>query len=231
VVLTSADRTEGTMGTMAEPGEVDAYFETTLGIGDPVLTRARERACAEGLPDIAVSPLQGAFLGLLVRMLGARRVLEVGTLGGYSGTVIARALPEAGELVTLEVDPHHADVARAVFADAGVGDKVSVVLGRAAETMPEQDGPFDLVFVDADKPSNPTYLRTAVELSRPGTVIVVDNVVRGGAVADPADTAANVVGSREVTELVAADPRLEATALQTVGAKGWDGFILARVTG
>jgi predicted O-methyltransferase YrrM len=219
------------MGIMAEPGEVDAYFETTSGIGDPVLSRTRERAHAEGLPDIAVSPLQGALLGLLVRMLGARRVLEVGTLGGYSGTVIARALPEAGELVTLEVDPHHADVARAVFADAGVGDEVSVVVGRAAETMPEQDGPFDLVFVDADKPSNPTYLRTAVELSRPGTVIVVDNVVRGGGVADPADTAANVIGSREVTELVAADPRLEATALQTVGAKGWDGVILARVTG
>ncbi|WP_414637828.1 O-methyltransferase [Actinomycetospora sp.] len=216
---------------MAEPGEVDAYFETTLGIDDPVLTRARERARSEGLPDIAVSPLQGAFLGLLVRMLGARRVLEVGTLGGYSGTVIARALPDDGQLVTLEVDPHHAEVARAVFDEAGIGDRVEVVVGRAADTLPGLEGPFELVFIDADKPSNPTYLRAALALSRPGTVIVVDNVVRHGAVADPADTSANAVGSREVTELVAADPRLEATALQTVGAKGWDGFLLARVVG
>ncbi|HEY2195955.1 MAG TPA: O-methyltransferase [Actinomycetospora sp.] len=202
-----------------------------MGIDDPVLTRARERARSEGLPDIAVSPLQGAFLGLLVRMLGARRVLEVGTLGGYSGTVIARALPDDGQLVTLEVDPHHAEVARAVFDEAGIGDRVEVVVGRAADTLPGLEGPFELVFIDADKPSNPTYLRAALALSRPGTVIVVDNVVRHGAVADPADTSANAVGSREVTELVAADPRLEATALQTVGAKGWDGFLLARVVG
>ncbi len=215
---------------MPDANQVDAYFERTLGIGDPVLQRARERARAEGLPDIAVSPLQGELLALLVRIVGARRVLEVGTLGGYSGTVIARALPDDGALVTLEIDPHHAEVARAVFDDAGVSDKVELVVGRAADTMPGLDGPFDLVFIDADKPSNPTYLRTAVELSRPGTVIVVDNVVRGGAVADPSDTEANVAGTRGVVELVAAEPRLEATAVQTVGAKGWDGFLLARVS-
>jgi predicted O-methyltransferase YrrM len=217
------------MAIMAEANEVDAYFETTLGIGDPVLTRALERAQGEGLPDIAVTPLQGEFLALLVRMTGARRVLEVGTLGGFSGTVIARALPDDGALVTLEVDPHHAEVARAVFDDAGVSDRVEVLVGRATETLPGLDDPFDLVFIDADKPSNPTYLREALRLSHPGTVIVVDNVVRRGAVADPHDTSAGVLGSREVTELVAAEPRLEATALQTVGAKGWDGFLLARV--
>jgi predicted O-methyltransferase YrrM len=217
------------MAIMAEANEVDAYFETTLGIGDPVLTRALERARGEGLPDIAVTPLQAEFLALLVRMTGARRVLEVGTLGGFSGTVIARALPDDGALVTLEVDPHHAEVARAVFDDAGVSDRVEVLVGRATETLPGLDDPFDLAFIDADKPSNPTYLREALRLSHPGTVIVVDNVVRGGAVADPRDTSAGVLGSREVTELVAAEPRLEATALQTVGAKGWDGFLLARV--
>ncbi|NMO93744.1 O-methyltransferase [Actinomycetospora sp. TBRC 11914] len=216
---------------MADASEVDAYFETTLGIGDPLLDRARERARAGGLPDIAVSPLQGAFLALLVRLTGARRVLEVGTLGGYSGTVMARALPDDGALVTLEVDPHHAEVARAVFDEAGVAGKVDVVVGRAADTLPGLEGPFDLVFIDADKPSNPAYVRAAVDLSRAGTVIVVDNVVRGGAVADPGDTSPAVTGSREVTELIAAEPRLEATALQTVGAKGWDGFLLARVVG
>lgn len=214
---------------MANESEVDAYFETTLGVGDDVLTRALQRARDEGLPEIAVSPLQGGFLSLLVRMVGARRVLEVGTLGGYSGTVIARALPEDGSLVTLEVDPHHADVARAVFDDAGVSDRVKVVVGAAADTMPRLGGPFDLVFVDADKPSNATYVREALALSRPGTVIVVDNVVRGGQVAEPGDTSAAVNGSREVTELIASEPRLEATAMQTVGAKGWDGFLLARV--
>jgi predicted O-methyltransferase YrrM len=219
------------MGIMADAHEVDGYFETTLGIGDDVLTRALARARAENLPEIAVSPLQGEFLALLVQITGARRVLEVGTLGGYSGTVIARELPDDGALVTLEVDPHHAEVARAVFDDAGVTEKVAVVVGRAADTMPTLDGPFDLVFVDADKPSNATYVRQALELSRPGTVIVVDNVVRNGAVADAADTSPAVVGSREVTELVAAEPRLEATAMQTVGAKGWDGFLLARVVG
>lgn len=214
---------------MAEANEVDTYFETTLGIGDPVLTRALERARAEGLPEIAVSPLQGEFLALLVKILGARRVLEVGTLGGYSATVMARALPDEGSVVTLEVDQHHADVARAVFDDAGVADRVKVVVGAAAETMTRLGGPFDLVFVDADKPSNATYVREALKLSRPGTVIVVDNVVRKDAVADLDDGSANVAGSREVTELIAADPRLEATAMQTVGAKGWDGFLLARV--
>ena len=219
------------MEVMANESEVDAYFETTLGIGDDVLSGALARARSGGLPEIAVSPLQGEFLSLLVRMLGARRVLEVGTLGGYSGTVIARALPSDGSLVTLEVDPHHAEVARAVFDDAGVAGRVEVVVGAAAETMPGLDGPFDLVFVDADKPSNPTYVREALRLSRPGTVIVVDNVVRHGAVADPGDDSAAVIGSREVTELIAAEPRLEATALQTVGAKGWDGFLLARVVG
>ncbi|MCD2195468.1 O-methyltransferase [Actinomycetospora endophytica] len=214
---------------MANESEVDAYFETTLGIGDDVLTRALERARAEGLPEIAVSPLQGEFLALLVQMVGARRVLEVGTLGGYSGTVIARALPSDRSLVTLEVDQHHADVARGVFEDAGVADRVEVVVGTAAETMTRLGGPFDLVFVDADKPSNATYVREALRLSHPGTVIVVDNVVRHGAVADLGDDSAAVVGSRNVTELIAAEPRLEATAMQTVGAKGWDGFLLARV--
>jgi predicted O-methyltransferase YrrM len=157
-------------------------------------------------------------------------VLEVGTLGGYSTIHLARAVPTDGRVTTLEIDPRHADVARTSLDAAGVGDRVDVLVGAALDTLPTLAAPYDLVFIDADKQNNAAYVRAALALSRPGTVIVVDNVVRDGAVADPADRTPTVRGVREVVDLVAAEPRLDATALQTVGAKGWDGFLLALVT-
>ena len=167
---------------------------------------------AAGLPEIDVSPAQGRMLTLLAEIAGARRILEVGTLGGYSTICLARALPADGRLVTLEIDPHHAQVARDNIAAAGFGERVD-----------------DLVFIDADKAGNPGYLRAALALSRPGTVIICDNVVRDGRVADAASDDPGVLGTRRMFEQVAAEPRLRATAIQTVGAKGWDGFMIALV--
>lgn len=213
-----------------EPVEVDTWFTEHLLPADPALEGALTRAAEAGLPAIAVSAAQGRFLELLARVRGAVRVLEVGTLGGYAAIHLARALPPGGVVTTLEIDPHHADVARASLDAAGVGDRVEVLVGAALETLPTLAGPYDLVFVDADKQNNAGYVRAALDLARPGTVIVVDNVVRSGAVADPADDSATIRGVREVVDLVAAEPRLDATALQTVGAKGWDGFLLALVT-
>jgi predicted O-methyltransferase YrrM len=214
---------------------VDSYLSERLVGHDPALEAVLEASAAGGLPDIQVTPTQGKLLQLLVRITGARRVLEVGTLGGYSTIWMARGLPADGRLVTLEVDPHHAEVARANFRTAGVADIVDLRLGPALETLPllgsEGAGPFDLVFVDADKPSNPEYFRWAVRLGRPGTVIVVDNVVRQGAVADAGSDDASVRGTRELFDTLAADGRVSATAIQTVGSKGYDGFALALVGG
>jgi predicted O-methyltransferase YrrM len=212
---------------------VDDYFNGALIPADPTLDAARERSAAEGLPDIAVSAAQGKMLHLLAQIAGARRILEVGTLGGYSAIWMARALPADGVLISLELDPHHAEVARENLKAAGVDDRAQVRVGRAVDSLAalaeEGADPFDLVFIDADKPSNPDYLRWALRLSHPGTVIVVDNVARGGAVADPDSTNAAVLGVRALADLLHDEPRVHATAIQTVGAKGYDGFILARV--
>ncbi|MGH3848924.1 MAG: O-methyltransferase, partial [Pseudonocardiaceae bacterium] len=208
---------------------VDNYLADMLVGPDETLESALEASAAAGLPPIAVSVNQGKLLHLLARLHGSRRVLEVGTLGGYSAIWLARALPADGEVVSLEIDPHHAEVARENIARAGLSDRVDVRLGPALDVLPELEGPFDFAFIDADKPSNPDYLRWALQLSRPGTVIVVDNIVRGGAVADPEDHRPATNGSRSVVELIAAEPRLDGTAIQTVGTKGYDGFVIALV--
>ena len=213
--------------------DVDAYLSALFVGDDAVLERALERSSAAGLPPIAVSPVQGKLLHLLARVRGARRILEVGTLGGYSTIWLARALPHDGSLITLEIDPEHAAVARANLVDAGLGELVTVEVAPALKTLDRlvDSGaqPFDLTFIDADKPNNPNYLRRVLDLSRPGTLIVLDNVVRGGAVADSQSRDPNVIGTRRALEMMASDPRLQATALQTVGQKGYDGFALAFV--
>ncbi|MGN7154930.1 O-methyltransferase [Dietzia cercidiphylli] len=219
-----------------EPGwaEVDAFLDEAMGLEDQVLRDVREATAAADLPPIEVSAAQARFLALLCRMIGARRVLEFGTLGGYSAASVARALGDDGEVVTLEIDPRHAEVARANFRRAGVADRVEVLVGPASESaralIDTGTEPFELVFIDADKPGNPGYVELALQLTRPGSVIVVDNVVRHGAVADAGSDDPGVLGSREVlTLLLGGHPRLDATALQTVGTKGWDGFAVARV--
>lgn len=213
---------------------VDAYVQQTMLGDDAVLTGALRASADAGLPSIAVSPPQGAFLALLVSVTGARRVLEVGTLGGYSTIWLARALPSDGHLLSIELEPHHAAVARDNLARAGLGDRVEVRVGRALEVLAAlaESGsePYDLVFLDADKPHNPDYLTWALRLTRPGSLIVVDNVVRDGAVADASSDDAAVAGSRRVLELIGAEPRLTGTVLQTVGSKGYDGFAIARVS-
>jgi predicted O-methyltransferase YrrM len=209
---------------------VDEYVTHHLVGTDPVLDAALADSAAAGLPPIAVSAPQGKFLQLLARIHQARTVLEIGTLGGYSTICLARGLPRDGRVVTLEVNPAHAEVARANLARAGLADRVEVLVGPALTTLPTLTGPYDLVFVDADKRSNPDYVRWALRLTRPGGVIVVDNVVRNGAVLDAASTSADVLGTRATFELLATEPRLDATAIQTVGAKGWDGFAIAVVS-
>ncbi|MFJ6621894.1 O-methyltransferase [Kitasatospora sp. NPDC091335] len=212
---------------------VDAYFAETLVGHDPVLAGALAAADEAGLPKIAVAPNQGKLLHLLALIQGARRILEVGTLGGYSTIWLGRALPADGTLITLELDPRHAEVARGNLKAAGLDGVAEVRLGRAADSLAglvEQGvEPFDLVFIDADKPSNPEYFRRALQLTAPGSLIVVDNVVRGGAVADADSDDPAVIGTRAVHELIAAEPRVTATSVQTVGSKGYDGFTLVRV--
>jgi predicted O-methyltransferase YrrM len=214
---------------------VDAYLADLLGAEDPVLLEAIARSEDEGLPAIQVSALQGKLLSLLARMVGARRILEVGTLGGYSTIWLARALRDDGRLISLEIDPHHAAVARANLDRAGVAERVEVRVGRAAESLrllvAENAGPFDLIFLDADKPSNAEYLELALRLSRTGTVIIGDNVVRNGGILDPYSSDPSIQGTRRFHELLASDPRVDATVVQTVGAKGYDGFSLAVVLG
>ncbi len=212
---------------------VDRYFTELFTVPDPVLDAAIAESMAAGLPDIHVSPNQGKLLQLLARSHGARGILEIGTLGGYSTIWLARALPPGGRLVTLEFDPAHAAVARKNIERAGLGGIVELRLGDARETLPqlaaEGAGPFDFIFLDADKPSYPAYLPWIMRLSRAGTLIIADNVVRDGAVIDSASADPKVQGVREFCRLAAADPRLDLTAIQMVGVKGYDGFAVAMV--
>jgi len=214
---------------------VDAYFNDLLVEEDDALRAAGAGSEAAGLPPHQVAPNQGKLLHLIARIRGARTILEIGTLGGYSTLWLARALPEGGRLVTLEADERHAETAASNIARAGLRDVVDLRVGKAADTLPLLaaelgDEGFDLVFIDADKPSNPLYLEWALRLTRPGGVIVGDNVVREGAVTDAASTDPRVQGVRTFTELIAQHPKLTATAVQTVGETGYDGFVLALVT-
>ncbi len=213
--------------------EVDRYFGDQLAPIDPALDAALKANEKAGLPTIDVTWFLGRFLELLVRMSGARRVLEIGTLGGYSTIWLARALPEGGQIVSLELNAHHAEVARANLRNAGLLDKVDLRVGRASESLADLDAgdaaPFDLIFIDADKSGYPEYLDWSLKLSRPGTVIVADNVVRDGKVIQADNADPDIQGVRRFTELVAAEPRLSATVLQTVGSKGYDGFAVAVV--
>jgi predicted O-methyltransferase YrrM len=211
------------------PAEVDEYLDTTVLDDDPVLSAALEDSDAAGLPKIAVSAQQGKFLSLLATAVGAHRILEIGTLGGFSTIWLARGAGPDGRVTTLEYEPKHAEVARANIDRAGVGDRVEVLVGPALETLPTvTDGPFDLVFIDADKENNAGYLEWAVKLTRPGSVIVVDNVIREGAILSP-DGDAVVQGTRRALEILGEHPKLDTAVLQTVGAKHWDGFALALV--
>ncbi len=212
---------------------VDDYIAARL-LGDGARGRAILTAnAAAGLPDIDVSPPQGRMLNILTRLMGARRVLEVGTLGGYSTVELADAVGSGGKVVTLEIDPHHGAVARANIAAAGMAERVEVRVGVGAETLAAMiaagEGGFDLAFIDADKPSNVAYLKAALALVRPGGAIIVDNVVREGGVLDGASEDERIIGTRALFDAVAAEPRLSATAIQTVGGKKWDGFLLAIV--
>jgi predicted O-methyltransferase YrrM len=210
---------------------VDDYFNTALSGEDQALTAARRASAEAGLPDISVSAAQGKLLHLLARAAGSRRILEVGTLGGYSTIWLARAINRPGRLIALEVNPHHAKVATANLDRAGVGDLVDVRVGPAADSLEAlvSSGaePFDFAFIDADKPNNTRYFDYAVRLSHPGTVIVVDNVVTGGRVLDPGSGTAASVGP--LLDWIAAHPDVDATGVQTVGARGYDGFLLAVV--
>ena len=214
---------------------VDRYIAESLVGSDSALEAALQSNAAAGLPSIDVAPNQGKFLHLLARSKGARRILEVGTLGGYSTIWLARALPPDGKLITLELDPKHAQVARANLDRAGLSGLVEVRLGPAAESLAklrdEGVDSFDMIFIDADKPNNPVYLGWALQLARVGTLIVVDNVVRDGDIVDATSTDTAVQGVRTLFELMAAEPRLSATAIQTVGSKGYDGFAMAVVVG
>lgn len=218
--------------TPAAWADADTFLAEQLLEPDPALDAALAAQRAAGLPEIEVAPLAGKLLNLLVRLSGARRVLEIGTLAGYSTIWFARAVGEAGRVVTLELEPSNAAVAQTNLERAGVVERVEIVVGPAAASaqalVAAGAEPFDLVFIDADKPSNPTYLAAALELTRSGAVIVVDNVVRNGAVVESDSQDASVQGVRALVDAVAAHPDLEATALQTVGLKGWDGFLIAR---
>ena len=215
-------------------GRVDDYIVDRLVKEDAALAGVLAANAAAALPAMDVSAAQGKYLNLMVRITGAKRVLELGTLGGYSTIWMAKALPADGRLVTLEYDPKHAQVARKNIDAAGVGDKVTIHVGAAVDTLPvvaaQNPEPFDFIFIDADKPSNPIYLDWAVKLSRPGTVIILDNVIRDGKVLDPDNADPRIIGTRAAYDIIGSHPRLEATALQTVGSKGWDGFAIMVVT-
>jgi predicted O-methyltransferase YrrM len=212
----------------------DDYITQTLALSDDALAHALQSSTAAGLPPIQVSAAQGQFLHLLARASGARTILEIGTLGGYSTIWLARALPPGGRLISLELNPHHAEVARANLAYAGLASVAEVRCGRALDLLPplaaEGLPDFDFTFIDADKAASPDYFDAAVNLSRPGSLIITDNVVRAGALADATSEDPNIRGVRRLHELIAADPRVTATTLQTVGCKGYDGFTLALVT-
>ena len=220
--------------TQEQWNKVDQYISDLLVPADAALDEALAASTKAGLPAINVAPNQGKLLHLLARIQGAKSILEIGTLGGYSTIWLARALPPEGRLVTLEFDPKHAEVARSNIARAGLTRVVEVRVGKALDLLPgiqaEAKGPFDLVFIDADKENIPHYFSWALKLARRGSVIIVDNVVRKGAVADAASSDVNVLGVRRFNELVAREPRVSATAIQTVGSKGYDGFALVLVT-
>jgi predicted O-methyltransferase YrrM len=211
---------------------VDDHLAALFAAHDDSLDGALDGGRAAGLPQIQVSPLHGKLLYLLARAIGARRILEIGTLAGYSAIWLARALPDGGRLVTLELDAQHAAVARRSMEQAGLGDRVDIIVGPAAESLrrlvQERSAPFDLVFIDADKEGYPEYLELSLSLTGPGSLIVADNVVRGGAIIDP-DGDARVRGTRIFLEQLAADERVEATVIQTVGEKGYDGLAIAHV--
>ncbi|MFK3840522.1 O-methyltransferase [Serratia sp. NPDC087055] len=211
--------------------QVDAYLVDKLVEQDDALLQALAANGAAGLPDHDVAPNQGKLLHLFALMVNAKRILEIGTLGGYSTIWLARALAPGGLVVSLEADPRHAEIARHNIARAGLSECVALRVGPALNSLPQlqQEAPFDLIFIDADKPNNPDYLRWALALSRPGTVIIGDNVVRDGAVTDSTSRDERVQGVRRFFDMMANEPRLSATALQTVGSKGWDGFSIAIV--
>lgn len=211
---------------------IDDYIADCLVPGDEALDAALAASEAAGLPAINVASNQGKLLMLLARAIGARRILEIGTLGGYSTIWLARGLPSDGRLITLEANPDYAEVARANIARAGLSEMVEVRVGRAQDTLPRlaAEAPFDLIFIDADKPGTPGYFQWAVKLARRGTLIIVDNVVREGAVLDAASNDQNVQGMRRFFELAATDPRVSGTAIQTVGGKGHDGLAVLLVT-
>jgi predicted O-methyltransferase YrrM len=213
--------------------EVDRYVSDHLAGQDDALNAALVASTRAGLPTIEVSPNMGKFLHLLALVRGARRILEIGTLGAYSTIWLARALPADGRLITLEVSPHHAEVARANIVRAGVAQVVEIRVGPALESLAqlEREGAerFDFIFIDADKPNNPAYFGWALKLARPGTVIVVDNVVRDGEIVDAGNKDPAIQGTRRLFEVMAAEPRVTATALQVVGGKGYDGFAMALV--
>jgi predicted O-methyltransferase YrrM len=214
--------------------DVDAFFAEHLHTPDAALDAAVETSRAEGLPPIAVTPPQGKLLHLLARACGARRILEIGTLGGYSTIWLARALLPGGSLITLEIDPHHADIARRNIARANLADRVEVRVGRAADLLDAMQGfvePFDFVFVDADKASSDIYFKKVLALSHPGTVVIVDNVVRDGKVADAVSDDPDIQGIRRMAEWLATQRQISATAIQTVGGKSYDGFLMAIVNG
>jgi predicted O-methyltransferase YrrM len=213
---------------------VDQYICGQLVPSDPVLDQVLAASTAAGLPPIAVTPNLGKLLYLLAKIQGAKKILEIGTLAAYSTIWLARAVPPGGRVITLEADAKHAEISKSNIARAGLSEVVDLRFGDALETLPklaaEGQGPFDLIFVDAEKRDNPDYFAWSLKLSRPGTVMVFDNVVRDGAVIDPANTTPSVEGIRRFNELVAAEPRVTATALQTVGSKGYDGFAVLLVT-
>jgi len=212
---------------------VDDYLAGTLELSDAVLEAALDASRAAGLPAISVSPAQGKLLHLLARAMGVRSILEIGTLGGYSTIWLARALEPGGKVITLELDPKHAEVASGSIAKAGLSDSVEIHVGKAIETLPQLahsgDAPFDFIFIDADKKSIPEYFEWALKLSRVGTLIIVDNVIRAGAVVDANTTDADVQGVRRFNEMVAREPRVLVTTLQTVGSKGYDGLAFVLV--
>lgn len=212
---------------------VDSYISSTLIAPDPILEAALQASTEAGLPAIQVSAAQGRLLQILAKSCAAREILEIGTLGGYSTICLARALPSGGHMATLEVDPKHADVARKNIARANLAEVVDVRVGPALDTLPmlavQHPAPFDLIFIDADKPSSPDYFVWALKLSRVGSLIIVDNVVRNGALADAATVDPAVQGSRILHEVIAKEPRVLATTIQTVGAKGYDGLTFAVV--
>lgn len=211
---------------------VDNYFNGLFLPHDPILDHALKASDAAGLPAINVTPAQGKLLMLVAQMQGAKHILEIGTLGGYSTIWLARALPEDGKLITLEYVEKHADVARQNIANAGLASKVEIRVGLALDhlsAIAAEGHIFDLIFIDADKPSNPEYIAWALKLSRKGSVIILDNVVRDGNVVHSDSTDASVIGTRQASAIIAAEPRLSATTIQTVGSKGYDGFALMRV--